>query len=403
MKTVLLGDVCEFRRGLTYKKTDEVSSSDNIVLRANNIDPGTFKLNLSEMRYIRGDIQILESKKLQKDSILICTASGSKSHLGKVAYIDKDYPYAFGGFMGLLIPKEGVNARYLYKILTTKIFRDYIDELTDGANINNLRFDLIKDFTFSLPPIDEQKRIVRKLDEAFEKIDKAKANTEKNLKNAQELLEAEIEQIFSKQKNNWIKKKVGDVFELKPAKAEVRQRLGSNDSVTFLPMSDLPSDQKVIKPKKSRNLRVVMGSYTYFGEEDVLLAKITPCFENGKLGVARNLINGAGFGSSEYIVMRSNGIVKPDLLYYFLRRKSFRKSGKKIMTGASGHMRLPATFVENSEIIFPQSTAKQIKLVDQLDKLSAQTKKLQELYQRKLDALEELRQSLLKLAFEGKL
>ena len=202
MKTVLLSDVCEFKRGLTYKKTDEVDFSSNIVLRANNIDLKTFELKLTGLKYIKDDIQIPASKKLQKDSLLICTASGSKSHLGKVAYIDRDYNYAFGGFMGLLIPNKSlIYPRYLYILLTSQSFRKHLSDLTDGANINNLKFSLIEKFQFYLPKPEEQKRIVKKLDEVFVKIGKAEENIEKNLKNTQALFVAKLEEIFGGQGN----------------------------------------------------------------------------------------------------------------------------------------------------------------------------------------------------------
>ena len=86
-----LGDICEFQRGLTYSKSDEVDSSNNIVLRANNIDLTTNLLNFEELKYISDSVCVDKRKKVKKDSLLICTASGSKSHLGKVAYIDDDY------------------------------------------------------------------------------------------------------------------------------------------------------------------------------------------------------------------------------------------------------------------------------------------------------------------------
>ena len=69
-------------------------------------------------------------------------------------------------------------------------------------------------------------------------------------------------------------------------------------------MEDMGIDQKTTLPTQSKTAAEVDGSYTYFAEGDVLLAKITPCFENGKLGIATNLTNGMGFGSSEYIVFR---------------------------------------------------------------------------------------------------
>ncbi len=76
--------------------------SSNIVLRANNIDLKTNALDFSELKYINDDFVIPKEKKVTKGSLIICTASGSKSHLGKIALIDDDYDYAFGGFMGQL-------------------------------------------------------------------------------------------------------------------------------------------------------------------------------------------------------------------------------------------------------------------------------------------------------------
>ena len=114
----------------------------------------------------------------------------------------------------------------------------------------------------------------------------------------------------------------------------------------------------------------VVGSYTYFAEHDVLLAKITPCFENGKLGIARGLKNGIGFGSSEYVVFRSTGDIDPKYLFYFLSRDSFRREGAKVMSGAVGHKRVPKEFIENYPIPLP-SAKEQKRIVAILDEAFA--------------------------------
>ena len=97
-------------------------------------------------------------------------------------------------------------------------------------------------------------------------------------------------------------------------------------------MDELGIDRKYLNPKGARSLSDVIGSYTYFANGDVLLAKITPCFENGKLGIARDLINGIGFGSSEYFVIRPSDELSADFLYYFLLQPSFRENATKSMT-----------------------------------------------------------------------
>ena len=102
-----------------------------------------------------------------------------------------------------------------------------------------------------------------------------------------------------------------------------------------------------------RPLEDVYKSYSYFAEGDVLLAKITPCFENGKLGIAAGLANGVGFGSSEYFVFRCGPRLLPEFLFYFLSQESVIEAGVASMGGAVGHQRVPLWFVENLRMQLP--------------------------------------------------
>lgn len=196
-KLAQLSDTCTFQRGLTYSKTDEVPISNNIVLRANNIDGVGHKLDLRDLRYISDSVTVPESKKVRQGSLIICTASGSKSHLGKVALIDADYGYAFGGFMGQLTPVNGISPRYLLHAMSSVAYRDFIATLTDGVNINNLRFDDLGRFPIPLPPLPEQQRIVATLDEAFEAINIARTNTQSKLTALDNLNESLLHLAFS--------------------------------------------------------------------------------------------------------------------------------------------------------------------------------------------------------------
>lgn len=170
--------------------------------------------------------------------------------------------------------------------------------------------------------------------------------------------------------DGWKVEKISDVFVMRPPKKEAREKLNDNDLVSFLPMEDLSVMARDIVAKKEKKLKDVSGTYTYFAEKDVLLAKITPCFENGKLGIARNLKNGIGFGSSEYIVFRSKGKVIPEYLFYYLARDEFRREGEKAMTGAAGQKRIPPSFVESQEIAYP-SVSEQQRIVTLLDETFA--------------------------------
>jgi len=208
-----LGKIAVFERGLTYSKADEVAHSRNGVLRANNIDLATKTLDLTEIRYIADTVQVPPAKKVRRNSLLICTASGSRSHLGKVALIDDDYDLAFGGFMGLITAGPSVDARYLYYLLTGPAYQAKLDSLAGGTNINNLKFKEIADFAVPLPPLEEQRRIVAVLDDAFAAIGTATANVEKNLANARDLFEAAFRERFDHVGDEWKTYKLPDVAE----------------------------------------------------------------------------------------------------------------------------------------------------------------------------------------------
>ena len=160
---------------------------------------------------------------------------------------------------------------------------------------------------------------------------------------------------------------LSEVCQIKPPKKEAKGKLSDTDLVSFVPMKDLGICERKFPLNEERILKKVYGGYTYFADNDVLLAKITPCFENGKLGIAKGLTNGIGFGSSEYIVFRANEPLDPEYLFYFLSQDSFREAGTRVMTGAVGHKRVPKEFIENQEIPLPP-LPEQKRIVAILDK-----------------------------------
>jgi type I restriction enzyme S subunit len=167
-------------------------------------------------------------------------------------------------------------------------------------------------------------------------------------------------------KNGWPSKRLSEACLIKPPKSEARKRLSSEELVSFLPMEDLGVDRKFVRATQTKPLSAVVGTYTYFADGDVLLAKITPCFENGKLGIAAELTNGTGFGSSEYIVFRPYRTLSKEWLYYYLSRERFRVEGAARMSGAVGHKRVSNEFIEGYHIPVPPLPEQQ-RIVDLLD------------------------------------
>lgn len=170
-----LGDVCTFKRGLTYPKTEESAViTSNVVLRSNNIDLNTCALVFNELKYLSDLYNIPNERKLVKDSILMCMSNGSSAHIGKVAYIDKDYDYAFGGFMGLIIPNN-INPKFLYYKYRSESFKTFLGKIGNGINITNLKFSSISPLPIYVPTLAEQEVIVRELNALQEMIDGYKA------------------------------------------------------------------------------------------------------------------------------------------------------------------------------------------------------------------------------------
>ena len=146
---------------------------------------------------------------------------------------------------------------------------------------------------------------------------------------------------------------LSEVAEIRPNKREILRLLTNDAIVSFVPMECLNASNRNLTTRETRPLSNVYKSYTYFRDGDVLLAKITPCFENGKLGVARGLVNGVGFGSSEFFVIRPNSNALADYIYHFLNQQSVRDAGKRFMSGAVGHKRVPKDFIEVLAIPIP--------------------------------------------------
>jgi len=139
------------------------------ILRANNITLATNELNFDDIRNIKADFPVSEEQRLKKGDILMSAASGSKEHVGKVAYIAEDTEYYFGSFMMVLRANEKVNPQYLFEFLSSKIFRGLLFRILGGTNINNLNFSMIKDFEIPLPSLAIQKKIAETANKNREK------------------------------------------------------------------------------------------------------------------------------------------------------------------------------------------------------------------------------------------
>ncbi|MDA8822300.1 restriction endonuclease subunit S [Candidatus Pelagibacter bacterium] len=286
---------------------------------------------------------------------------------------------------------------YLYYYLSSMNWDKIVgqDIKVKGKTLNKAK---LKEILILLPPLTEQQRIVAELDMAFFEIDKLIKFEEIKIKKNETLIQNYVNNIFKTNKNPL---KLSAYTEINPAKKEVNN-LDDSTEVSFMPMKDLGINNKLAIPNQKRKLKDVRGNYTYFSEGDILLAKITPCFENGKIGIASNLLNGIGFGSSEYIVFRPNKKLKNVWLYYFLNRKTFRIDGAQNMSGAVGHKRVNKDFIENTLIPIPP-IEEQEKILSTLESLFNYSKTINQITIKKIKEINFLKKSILNKLLNHKL
>jgi type I restriction enzyme S subunit len=140
-----------------------------------------------------------------------------------------------------------------------------------------------------------------------------------------------------------------NVCEINP---RIPKTLADDDLAAFLPMAAV-SETGQVDFEEQRRVREVKTGYTYFARGDILLAKITPCFENGKAARTSAIAHPIGFGSTEFHVLRAGSEIDPSYLFHLAWNSKFRAIGAKNMTGSAGQKRLPAEFLKRLEIPLP--------------------------------------------------
>ena len=159
-----LGEVATYVRGVTYAKTDEVAVGGVGILRSNNIKIPENVLDLTDIKRIRLDSNLKETQRLSKNDILMSAASGSKQHVGKVAYIFKDTDFYFGSFMAVIRSLNSMNSRFLFHLLTSDSFNKHLEAAISSSTINNLNASILYSFRIPVPPLEVQREIVSILD-----------------------------------------------------------------------------------------------------------------------------------------------------------------------------------------------------------------------------------------------
>jgi len=159
---------------------------------------------------------------------------------------------------------------------------------------------------------------------------------------------------------NWAACKLSEICQINP---RGKSGLAEHDEVSFVPMAAVSEISGSIVAAETRELRDVQKGFTPFQEGDILFAKITPCMENGKAAIARNLVNQHGYGSTEFHVIRPSALVLAEWVFAIIRTREFRRAAAASFQGAVGQQRVTASFLSSFRIPLP-SLSEQHRIVE---------------------------------------
>ena len=267
-----------------------------------------------------------------------------RTYLKKIAVADFEGVCANTTFVFETKDPHAFEQRLLPFIMLSKDFTTWSIAKSKGSTNPYVLFSDLADFEFELPPLEEQKVLVDKLWAAY----RLKEAYKKLLVATDEMVKSQFIEMFGNplslnQKNEL--KRLGECCILNPRRPNIA--LCDTDKVSFIPMPAVSEDGYLVDMTDEEYGKVKKG-FTYFENNDVLFAKITPCMENGKGAIVHGLTNGIGMGSTEFHVLRPiNGISSPYWLLALTRMPIFRERAAKNMSGTGGQKRVSASYLDH--------------------------------------------------------
>lgn len=332
----------------------------------------------------------------KKGDVLFTT----EAPLANVAQLDTDEKVLFAQRIIIFQPQEDkIDQTFLKYLLLSEPVRTQIFSKGTGATVQGIKARLLKTVEIPVPPLREQQRIVSVLDAALASIAQAKENAEQNLVNARELFGSYLESLFADSRAGWEEKKLGEVCERITDGTHVTPKYVP-EGVPFLSVKNLTkgfidfSDTRFITPEE----HAILTKRVRPERDDVLYTKV------GTTGVAKVVDVDVEFSIFVSIALLK---LKHDMIFnryleFFLNSPFARKQAQQ-RTRGTANKNLVITDIKEIEIHFPKSLAEQRAIVGRLEALSAETGRLEEIYQQKVESLEELKKSVLGKAFGGSL
>ena len=337
--------------------------------------------------------ELTKNNKPRKGDILY-TRVGS---FGEAAIIDDDFEFSIFVSLTLIKTKTEILNSFLKYYLNSYSVKILAKNSISGSGVGNLNVGTVRNFFVPLPPLPEQKRIVAILDEAFEGIDRAIANTEKNLANARELFESYLNAIFTQKGDEWVEKTLKQVS-VDFGRGRSRHRPRNDKKLyggkyPFIQTGDIRNSNHVVTCYSQTYNEVGLAQSKLWPKGTVCITIAANIAETGVLNFEACIPD-----SIIGLVVDENSANNMFAEYMLQAFKLFLKAKGKGSAQDNINM---GTF-EAQKFPFP-SIDEQEKIVEKLDFLSTETQRLEALYRQKLVALNELKQSILQKAFTGEL
>ncbi|WP_163332724.1 restriction endonuclease subunit S [Enterobacter bugandensis] len=316
--------------------------------------------------------------------------------------------------MAAIVFYEKNLSRYIYWWLTSNY--QNIRNMAGGDLRDGLNLELLGDIQCPQPNDGECIRISAFLDHETAKIDNLIEKQQQLIELLKEKRQAVISHTVTNGLNpdvpmkdsgvewlgsipkHWLCTKIKYIAILTPKKSSVNFKI--NNECTFIPMEKLKRNSLVTD--ESKLIRDVISGYTYFEDDDLLLAKVTPCFENKNIAVARGLVNSIGFGSTEIYVLRPTEKIRVNYLLYRLQEENFIRAATGAMTGAGGLKRVPSDFLLNYPIAIPPKSEMDA-IVDYLNAQEVHYDLMERNAKQAVQLLQERRTALISAAVTGKI
>jgi type I restriction enzyme S subunit len=390
------------------------------VLLCNYVDVYKNDKITTDIEFMRATATDEQIRKLSlvKGDVVLTKDSESPWDIAVPTYIAEDIPSLVCGYhLAKLAPNVSLmRGDFLFWALKSFPVSVHFSLAASGITRYGLSIANISDGNTPVPSLTEQQDIASYLDRETARIDMLIAEKGRLIETLREYRQATISEVVTQGLDLAAPKKHSGVPWLGEVPAHwevqrlrfrcklnpgVRAGLKDSDVASFLPMEAVDEDGS-LNLEATRPVGEVSSGYTYFEDGDVTIAKITPCFENGKGAVMRGLQGGIGFGTTELIVVRPNNTVHPEWLYYLTKSESFHKRGEAMMYGAGGQKRVPESYVKDLPVAWPP-IEEQVAIADYLACETIRIDKLIEHVQDEIKLLQELRAATITDAVTGKI